>query len=473
MSLDLSRWKETLPEQRWFGQKGRPISSVDLVDQGRLDEGEEPLILALVTVRFEDGGEAMYHLPVVVGDDGLARDAIGEVDRLRIIGELLAHGQPVKGENGVFHFSGPGLDPSAPLGSSSIWAMDAEQSNTSVVFDEAVILKFFRKVEPGPNPDLEITRLLTNEGFKHIPTQVGEIFYESDDEEDSFSIDLGIAQHFIKGAREGWTFVLEELPRLYDEIHSEDAAEDLSVLTEERTIDLLTAIEQLGEVTAELHVTLAKDGSEPDIQPEPIETSDLEEWAEDGHKTLEALAVEVPEIGAMKGAIAERVDAVRRFTPDGLKLRTHGDYHLGQVLRRPRRWYILDFEGEPARPLEERRKKKSPLRDVAGMLRSFSYATYASLFARSEPDGDEWNRLEPWALTWEALARDRFLSAYLSRSHEGRFLPADRDELIALLDFFELEKALYEIGYERGHRPEWTRIPLKGITQVLARETTR
>jgi trehalose synthase-fused probable maltokinase len=473
MSLDLSRWIESLPEQRWFGHKGRAISGIELFDQGRLDDGEEPLILTIVTVRFEDGGEVLYHLPVVVGDDGFARDAIGEVDRLRIIGELLAHGQPVKGERGVFHFSGPGLDPSSPLGSSSIWAMDAEQSNTSVVFDEAVILKFFRKVESGPNPDLEITRLLTNEGFKHIPAQVGEIFYQSDDEDDPVAIDLGIAQHFVPGAREGWTFALDELPHLYDEIHSEDAVEDHALLTEERSGDLLAAIEQLGEVTAELHVVLAKEGSEPDIHPEPIESSDLQEWAAQGHETLDVLARDVPEVAAMRTAIAKRMDAVGELTPDGLKIRTHGDYHLGQVLRRPRRWLILDFEGEPARSLDERRKKRSPLRDVAGMLRSFSYATYASLFARAEPDGDEWKRLEPWALTWEALARDRFLSAYLSKSHEGRFLPADRDELMELLDFFELEKALYEIGYERGHRPEWTRIPLKGITQVIARETTR
>ena len=472
MSLDLSRWIDTLHDQRWFGHKERRISSIDVLDQGRLDDGEEPLILAIVTVKFEDGGDVLYHLPLVVGDDGLPRDAIGEVERLKIIGDLLANGQPVKGEKGVFHFSGPGLDPSAPLGSSSIRAMDAEQSNTSVVFDEAVILKFFRKVEMGPNPDLEITRLLTNEGFKHIPAQVGEIFYEGDENHPA-EIDLGIAQHFIDGAREGWTFVLEHLPRLFDEVHAEDAAEDFSLLTEERSSDLLAAIEQLGEATAELHVVLAKEGSEPDIHPEPIEASDLVEWAGQSSKTLGHLARKMPEVAAIQPSIAARIDSITTLAPDGLKIRTHGDYHLGQVLRRPRQWLILDFEGEPARSLEERRQKQSPLRDVAGMVRSFSYAAYASLFARSEPDGDEWKRLEPWALTWEALARDRFLSAYLSKSHEGRFLPADRDELLMLLDFFELDKALYEVGYERGHRPGWTRIPLKGIAQVMARETTR
>ena len=472
MSLDLTRWIEILPEQRWFGYRGRPIASIDVVDEGRLDEGGEPLILAIARVRFEDGGEVLFHLPLVVGDDGQPRDAVTEVDRLKIIGELLAHGQPIKGENGVFHFSGPGLDPSAPLGTSSIHAMDAEQSNTSVVFDDAVILKFFRKIEPGANPDLEINRMLTNEGFKHIPPQVGEIFYEGD-EAHPLEIDLGIAQRFVQGAKEGWTFVLEHLPPLYDEVHSEDATEDFALLTEERSGELLGAIEQLGEVTGELHVALAKEGSEPDIHPEPIDQNDLETWAAAAKEGLHRVAREVPEISDLESSIAGRLDAITSLTPDGLRLRTHGDYHLGQVLRRPRQWLILDFEGEPARPLEERRAKQSPLRDVAGMLRSFSYATYASLFARAQPDDEEWTRLEPWALTWEALARDRFLSAYLSRSHEGRFLPADRDELLILLDFFELEKALYEVGYEIGHRPDWTRIPLRGIAQVIAREDSR
>jgi maltose alpha-D-glucosyltransferase / alpha-amylase len=472
MSVDLSRWIEILPEQRWFGFRGRPIASIDVIDEGRLDEGEEPLILAIACVRFEDGNSALFHLPVVVSDDGVARDATEDVHRLKIIGDLLAHGQPIKGERGVFHFSGPGLDPSAPLGSSSIRAMDAEQSNTSIVLDESVILKFFRRVESGPNPDLELTRLLTNEGFKHIPPQVGEIFYEGD-EENPRAIDLGIAQRFVQGASEGWTFVLEHLPRLYDEIHEEDASEDRAVLTEERSGDLLASIEQLGEVTGELHVALAAEGSEPDLHPEAVGSNDLEEWSEAALKSLKTLSQDVAEIAAMEPAISERLVAVASLPPEGMKTRIHGDYHLGQVLRRPRQWLILDFEGEPARPLEERRRKQSPLRDVAGMLRSFSYAAYASLFARAEADGDEWGRLEPWALTWEALARDRFLSAYLSKSHEGRFLPADRDELATLLDFFELEKAIYEVGYEVGHRPEWTRIPLKGIAQVIAREATR
>jgi maltose alpha-D-glucosyltransferase/alpha-amylase len=139
-------------------------------------------------------------------------------------------------------------------------------------------------------------------------------------------------------------------------------------------------------------------------------------------------------------------------------------------MRKLRDWVLLDFEGEPARALEERRAKQSPLKDVAGMVRSFSYAATSALFERAQPDSDEWQGLEPWADAWEQLARERFIAAYISKSHEGRFLPADRDDIFAMLDFFEIDKALYELAYERSNRPDWVRIPLRGIARVIARE---
>jgi len=135
-----------------------------------------------------------------------------------------------------------------------------------------------------------------------------------------------------------------------------------------------------------------------------------------------------------------------------------------------RGWLILDFEGEPARSLEERRAKHSPLKDAAGMVRSFAYAATAALYERTSPGESEWNRLEPWARAWEEAARERFLSAYLRTSHEGEFLPSDRGAVSALLDFFEIDKALYEIGYELSHRPEWVHVPLHGISRALERD---
>jgi len=469
MKPDVSALASTLPQQRWFGDKRRTITGVELLDHGTVDDGPDALVLAIVAVSFSEGGDSLYSLPLLVADDGSAREASEDPERLAVIAELLAHGHPIKGERGVFHFSGAGLDPTTPP-AGPVRVLGAEQSNTSIVFGESVILKLFRKVERGPNPDIELTRLLTNEGFDNIPPQLGEIFYGPEDAlEDApdNEIALGIAQRFVGASREGWTYVLEELDRLFDEVHPQDAAEDRMVLLEERGADLLVAMSQLGEATGALHVALSREEVAPELRRELLDHADLVELSRDAIASFRAIKGEVPELVRWAPDIEERLRALSAVEDGGAAIRVHGDYHLGQVLRTPRAWLILDFEGEPARPLEERRAKRPPLKDVAGMLRSFSYAVYASLFARAEAGDDEWVRLEPWALAWEALARERFLAAYLTKSHEGRFLPQDRDALIALLDLFELDKALYEVRYELGHRPDWLRIPLHGIQRVL------
>lgn len=480
MNIDLERLKSDLPGHRWFGDKSRAIERVELLDRGVLEDGDESLELLIVEVVFQDGGPStLYSIPALISAEGTVREAVSDEARLKIVGEILASGTPVKGENGgIFHFSGPGLNPSAPPGLTSVAAVVAEQSNTSVVFDDEVILKFFRKVEVGPNPDLELTRLLTNEGFASIPPQLGEIFYQPEEVEvhmqpmptdEEHEIDLGIAQRFIADSKEGWRYVLDGLAELYARIHPEDAPEDRSALIEERAADMLEAIDQLGQVTAEVHVQLSREDLETSLLAEPIEPEDLKAWSMGAIERLNGLVGRIPDLASLGPTLAERLRAITRIEDAGSKTRTHADYHLGQVLRVPRGWRILDFEGEPARSLEERRAKHSPIRDVAGMVRSFSYAAAASLFERAEPDSEEWRRLEPWAHAWEEMARDRLLAAYLATSHEGRFMPDDREDFSAMLDFFELDKALYEVGYERDHRPAWLRIPLRGIREVIER----
>ncbi len=179
MNIDLQQVRNRLPGQRWFGGKGRAVSEVGLIDAGIIEDGPPALVMALVKVSFGDGGEDIYHLPLLVEADGTSRDAFDEPDRLRVLGELMAHGSSIKGDSGVFQFGGPGLDPSHPPGATSVRAMGTEQSNTSVVLDEQVIVKTFRRVAVGRNPDLELTRLLTTEGFEHLPPHVGEITYEA------------------------------------------------------------------------------------------------------------------------------------------------------------------------------------------------------------------------------------------------------------------------------------------------------
>jgi maltose alpha-D-glucosyltransferase/alpha-amylase len=473
MNLDMTPLLESFPSARWFGGKGRPIKNIEVVDFGVVEDGPPALVFSILKVLFADEGpEQLYHLPLTV-DDGVTSDAMDDPDRLRILGDLMAHGTSIKGHEGVFQFSGPGLDPLAPPGD-SIRVMSAEQSNTSLVLDESVIVKVFRRVEVGTNPDLELTRFLTNESFEHVPLHLGEFIYEGEIDDQEISIDLGIAQRFMADSVEGWAKTLQDLDHFYGEVNDLDAREDMRFLTEERAEEIFRSIEELGEVTASLHVALSRAEGVAELTPEPIDKFDLDEWAQRAKSSLSSLMEgSAPELTGTAEAIVERIDALRSIEEPGAKLRIHGDYHLGQVLHSSRGWMILDFEGEPARSLEERRAKQSPLRDAAGLLRSLNYAAIAALFARTEPGSDDWERLEPWAEMWESVARERFLHGYLTRSHEGDFLPADREELLTMLDVFEIDKALYELAYEHGHRPDWVRIPLRGIAQVLEREPAR
>ncbi len=467
MNIDTQQILERLPEQRWFGWKSRSISDVEIVDFAVVDDGEPVLTLAIVRVHFEDGS-VFLQLPLLVEEDGSSRDAFEDVERLRVFGACLAHGTSLKGAQGTFRFTGPGLDPLSPPGKISARTMGAEQTNTSLVLDEQMIVKLFRRVDTGHNPDLELTRVLTESGFMHTPPHLGELAYEGVIDGEPVQIDLCVAQQFLSDSIEGWSETLKRLHQLYDAIEDEDLAEDMRFLTEERSGDLLGLIEDLGEVTASLHVALSREGLDPHIAPEPIERSDLEEWARSSRASLQALLDDgVTELQDLAPRIEERITKLKEVAEPGLKTRAHADYHLGQVLLTGRGWMILDFEGEPARTLEQRRAKTSPLRDVAGMVRSFNYAATAALFERAEPDSEEWKRLAPWADTWETLARERFIHGYRMRAHEGRFLPPAPSDIDVLLEVFEIDKALYEVGYERGHRPDWLRIPLRGIAKAV------
>ncbi|MDQ4065125.1 MAG: phosphotransferase [Actinomycetota bacterium] len=463
MNIDPGPLLAWLPHKRWFGQGDAPLLGIGVIDETILDDGPPALVLAIVSVNVA-GRPTCYQLPLLVAEDGTVTDATDDPDRLKVFGELMSHGDSVKGEHGVFHFGGPGLDPMAPPpGSTSIRVVDAEQSNTSIVLDENVIFKFFRRVEGGENPDLELNRLLTSEGFDHVPPQVGEATYEGTIDGDELVMDLGIAQQLIPDASEGWTWLLAKLHKMYDEVDPADLAEDRAFLLTERSAETLDALGELGDVTASMHVALARNDSDPALVPEAMDETDLEALRDRISDSLELAPAD-----ALKG-IARVIKNLPTFESAGAKIRIHGDYHLGQVLRSGRGWMVLDFEGEPLRSLDDRRAKQSPLKDVAGMLRSFNYAAIATLFERTDPDTDEWQRLQPWAETWESLARDRFLHTYLTRAHEGRFLPGDRAVLAVLLEAFEIEKALYELEYERGHRPDWVRIPERGIVAAIER----
>ncbi|HET7483096.1 MAG TPA: hypothetical protein VFK89_09570, partial [Actinomycetota bacterium] len=293
MQIDTIQIAERLPDQRWFGWKGRAVTSVEVLDSAVIDEGDPALVIAIVEVTLE-GSETpiLYQLPLLVDAEGNSRDAFEDVDRMRVFGQHLATGASLHGEHGTFRFAGPGLDPLAPLGTVSARTMGAEQTNTSLVLDEAAIIKIFRRVDVGNNPDLELTRALTDDGFDHIPAHVGELVYDGTHDDEEISIDLCLAQQYFSDSVEGWSETLKRLHQLYDQIDDADVPEDMRFLTEERAGDILTAVEELGGVTASLHVALAREGAatmpvlataredvDPELLPEPITEHDLRTWA--------------------------------------------------------------------------------------------------------------------------------------------------------------------------------------------------
>ncbi|MDQ3660093.1 MAG: phosphotransferase [Actinomycetota bacterium] len=460
----------SLPQKRWFGAKERVITGVSLIDETVVDEGPPPLTAALVRIEFSDGGSDVYHL-LLIADDELQDPFEKDFDRLEALGRHMAHGSTLRGTQGSFRFSGAGLDPMSEPGQSSVRTVSSEQSNSSVIFDEEIIMKVLRRVEPGPNPELEMARLLTGEGFDHIPPQVGELRYEPDETDSEADFyDLGIAQHFLRDARDGWQEALTHVDRLLRNASLLDP-QNIRSSVEKEASQILEEIEQLGEVTAALHVMLARDGLDLEFSAEPIDSADLKHLAERVNDSL-AQANSRGDLEGLAEGVTRVIAPLATVSDPGAKTRIHGDYHLGQTMLTERGWMILDFEGEPTRSLEARRRKETPLRDVAGMLRSFSYAATAAVFNRADPGSSEWLELKPIAEEWEDLARERFLRAYLRTSHEGEFLP-DEESTGIMLNVLEIDKALYELAYERSHRPAWARIPLEGIRHAIEREGER
>jgi maltokinase len=406
--------EEWLIEQRWFGSKARDVASVNVLAEVRLHSAPA-LELQLVEARFQAGTHELYQL--LPGEPG----AVG------VLGELLGTEASIDGVS--FH---GGLAPDG-----DIRPIGAEQSNSSIVFGERQVLKVFRRIEPGVNPELEMLRFLSERNFPNIAQLTG--WYEFAGE--LMQATLGILQEFVTESRDGWQLALDD------------------------PLGLLHRIPELGAATARMHNTLASDGDDPAFAPEEPSSEALSLLTATIDEQIERVFLELPS-DARVGPIAGRAEEVRdrlqllsHVGVGGRVIRNHGDYHLGQTMLTDARWIILDFEGEPARSLLDRRRKRSPLRDVAGMLRSFAYAASASELLRGVPTPDG----------WEDEARAGYLEAYLDPV-ESTLLPAGRTAIEKLLAIFELEKAVYELRYELNNRPDWVQIPVAGIARLLEEE---
>jgi maltose alpha-D-glucosyltransferase/alpha-amylase len=369
-----------------------------------------------------------------------------------------------------------------------------DQSNTSVLFDKRVIMKVFRRIEPGLNPDLEIGEFLAQRRFARVPPLLGSLSYSRGPDEPAA---VAMLQTYIFNQGNAWEVTIGELGRYFErtlglpapQVSHADArawtfgrdGDPPAAIAEAIGVYLMTA-EVLGRRTGELHLRLA-DASAKDaaFAPEPMTPDDVRAMTRamqaQAEERINELAASLDRLDRPRREMAKQVlargdDIVRQFAETGhvrdagRRIRCHGDYHLGQLLVTEGDVVFLDFEGEPARPLAERRAKWPPLRDVAGMLRSFSYAALAGLGAATATRHEDLERLAPWADAWETWASAAYLRAYLLATMGGGFLPPQRADFEALLRIFMLDKALYELGYELNNRPDWVHVPLAGLLKA-------
>lgn len=488
-----------LARQRWFASKSDSIRLLSLVDGAVLGEGPAA-VLALVDVRLAAGPAATYSLPLAVRPEEDARrlglpasgfllflaapngrhllyDAAGDPDCARALLALVAGEAVLPGRRGRFSFAASGGEvlalhlPVRPL--------EAEQSNTSLVYGDRYVLKLYRRLQNGPNPDVELPLFLTTRAhFPYSPPLLGYAEYRRAD----FSATFVSLQGFVANEGDGWRYALEQLANLSTAARAAPAVPDESFVRRAAAASL-QELRRLGETTARLHLALSSRADDPAFAPEPVAPGDVASWQGALGRRLErTLAAARAAAGRPPAPAADRLcrlvgrGAALRRVSDGLswpavaglfKIRHHGDYHLGQVLRTPGGFVVVDFEGEPARPLTERRARHLALRDVAGLLRSLDYAAGAVTRVAASDEGERTRRV---AALWADLAGREFLAGYRQTLAFSPLplLPADPALAEGVLAALLLDKALYELTYELDNRPDWLGLPLGYLSQLAA-----
>ena len=520
LRLETANLPEFLPKQRWFAGKARHIKATHIVDWAPLNSSRSAL--AMVEVQFDSGASDVYLMslamtfgdaaaelqrtapnaivaPILSNEEyGLLHEGAFDNDTCAAIFSLIENGLElntrharITGVRGRVFQDVLG-SAETPL---TVRRGSAEQSNTSIMYGDRFILKLLRRQEPGLNPDAEIGQYLTEKtNFSRIPPFAGSIEYAG--AADAEPATIAMLQGLVANEGDGWKWTLEELDRYFETYapvaFSPAIIEELNnpiELSEYPTSQLardhvgiyLDSAATLGRRTAELHLALASPTTDPAFAPEALAAQDVEALVADLRQRAASvldllrervsyLPDEVVETAAM--VLSQRRRILEHFSKvqsDGLRsqrTRIHGDYHLGQVLKVKSDFVILDFEGEPARPLAYRRSKQCPLKDVAGMLRSFSYAAYVSLINYTTRHSEDFDRLEPWAQFWEHATATEFLRSYRETAQGAEFLPTNSADFRRLLDVFLMDKALYEVLYEINSRPGWLRIPLLGILSL-------
>ncbi len=504
-----------LPKQRWFADKDATVRDVRLVDAVRVERNNMVAYLTIV-----DAAQR-YFLPLAIVDDrdeertaALARATLARTRRgaesgflydafaldafaLGLLDDVRAGRTTSSSRGGSFVATPTQALLAMEIGERSrVRRMDVEQSNTSVVVDERVVIKGYRRVHAGPQPELEVARFLDAVGYRNTPPLYGYVEYRDALGETTA---IAILQQFVESQGDGWAATLAYLERFFDRRRETMGTNGVSVTADgggaaaqDYHEIFMQRARRLGIRTAEVHRAFAIANGDPAFEPEPVTQADLGAWSAQARagavSALGTLAREREKVPSdmrefAQALLAQRDEIDRRLAAPALgterlmKTRYHGDFHLGQVLVLADDFMIVDFEGEPGRPLPTRRAKSSPLRDVAGMLRSINYAAIGGMRGATTERSENTTMLEPLAREWEHRTVDAFLAGYRETIAGCASYPKNTELAGALLELFVLEKAFYEISYELANRPAWVRIPLEGIRSIfeghVATETAR
>ena len=507
-----------IQRQRWFGGKAEAIEHTEILDWFAIPDDTNMSNILLVMVNadlyavflsiaagadriLKDELEcALARLSTNAHDNLVLFDGLASSDSCLALLRLIKTGQHLPGATGAVQ----GIRTSACQELEgpddellSVRRNRAEQSNSSVLYGDRFILKLFRHLHRGRNPDYEIGSYLTEQtDFRHSPRVAGAIEFKSSSSD--HVITLAVLHEFVVNQGDAWTYTIDELQRFFKRASERmDLLENLS----KRQLSIAAMVDQdvpeelqtllgdyaresriLGTRTCELHLELARPTEDPAFRSGVLSKPELRDMSRNMHdevarllrnlsdklETLpEGLHAHVRQLCALRREMISIVDSLPNTNTDIPKMRCHGDYHLGQVLRVSGDFVIIDFEGEPAKPLVERVKQQTPITDIAGMLRSFSYATFASLLLFARNSIEDLQRFLPWARICQSWVMVAFLKAYLAAAEGSAILPADRSDFFQVLHALMLEKALYELDYELNSRPDWLIIPLYSILDYL------
>jgi len=514
-----------LQKCRWFGGKAREVRLVRIIELFPVPLDSSTAYLVFMEIQYSGGVPEKYLLPLAFApsdrageigqtnpgaaiaqiriqdggeeNEGVLFDAVSDRRFCEALLEAIARRRRFKGDGAeilalpsrVFRkVRGPSDIPLEPS------LMKLEQSNSSVSFSDRLILKIFRRLQEGINPDLEIGRFLTEKtGFSQVPPLAGSLEYQGAKSE---PITIGVLQGLVPNQGDAWRYTLDSLRRYFEDCLTRQTDAAGLPMSKEHIVDLvekgipivpqemigtyLDSARLLGRRTGELHGALASEPDDPAFAPEPFTPlyrrslfQSMRALAKQAFSLLEkrlsvlpsAVQADAAKALALEKEVYGRFRTILDLKITGMRTRHHGDYHLGQVLYTGKDFVITDFEGEPARPISERRLKRSPLRDVAGMLRSFNYAAVFALKSGSFRPEDILN-LEPWSRFWNVWVSVGFLKSYFDVAANAGFLPKSKEELKTLLDLYILEKAVYELSYELNNRPDWVHFPIQGILEI-------